>query len=364
MIDIIITIDYEIFGNGTGDVKHCIIEPTNQILDICNRYGVKLTIFFEICEYWAFKKVEEKGKLSHLKYSPSHLMEKQAIRAIKEGHDVQLHLHPQWLGAKYKNKKWYVNFKYWRLPKLPHGLGSFDDILSLRGLLYRGKRDLEKLLKPIDPGYKCIALRAGGLCIQPSENIIRAMKDVGLTIDSSVGKGLVNENCPYYVNFKNAYSHHKPWPVEKDIAKKSPKNNSNILEMPIYTKYLNNIGTLNIAKIVKKFRRNEQKFPSGCTGTFVTNFAKKNNPNPILKKLFQKRIVQWDFCNLTTKEMVIFLDDIIKTTDYKFKSTPIIMIGHAKTFTNKIHFENFLNLITQKYKNIINFKKLRDLHND
>ena len=82
----------------TGDyitAFYMIIEPTNRILDICNRNGAKLTIMFEVAEYWAFKQYDD-HLTNKLGYSPSQEMEQQAIKAIIQGHDVQLHIHPQW----------------------------------------------------------------------------------------------------------------------------------------------------------------------------------------------------------------------------------------------------------------------------
>ena len=79
MFNLIISLDYEIFGNGAGDVIRDIIEPTNRILDICNRNGAKLTIMFEVAEYWAFKKYD-KHLNKKLGYSPSKVMEQQAIK--------------------------------------------------------------------------------------------------------------------------------------------------------------------------------------------------------------------------------------------------------------------------------------------
>ena len=53
MKNIILTLDYELYGNGSGNVFRHIIEPTEKILSIAERYNVKITIFFEVIEYGA-----------------------------------------------------------------------------------------------------------------------------------------------------------------------------------------------------------------------------------------------------------------------------------------------------------------------
>lgn len=51
----LITIDYEIFGNGRGDILKTIVEPMKRIRKVCDRYGTKVNIFFEVAEYMAMK---------------------------------------------------------------------------------------------------------------------------------------------------------------------------------------------------------------------------------------------------------------------------------------------------------------------
>lgn len=218
-IHIIISGDYEVFGNGTGDVMNCMIKPTNDILNICDRHGAKYTIFTEMCEYWAFKKYSKELE-KVLGYVPHEEIERQLKDAIVRGHDVQLHLHPQWIDAEYKNKKWILNYKWWRLPLAPHGLGSKDDIKSLRGIFHKGKSDLEYLLKEVSPEYQCIAFRAGAYCIQPMEDVFKAMKEVGMYIDSTVHKWCYNIDDPDYYDFRNAYSNVEPWRAHpEDISR-------------------------------------------------------------------------------------------------------------------------------------------------
>lgn len=57
--------------------------------------------------------------------------------------DVQLHLHPQWIGATYDKGAWRLNNACWRLADLPGGLGHRDDLASITGALHAGKQSLE-----------------------------------------------------------------------------------------------------------------------------------------------------------------------------------------------------------------------------
>jgi hypothetical protein len=61
LIHLILSLDYEVFGSGSGDVRRDMIEPTYRLLALCGRYGAKLSIMLEVGEYWAIKKAEEAG---------------------------------------------------------------------------------------------------------------------------------------------------------------------------------------------------------------------------------------------------------------------------------------------------------------
>jgi hypothetical protein len=351
MIDIVITADYEVFGNGTGDVRFCLIAPTSQILSTCKDFGAKLTLFFEIVEYWAFKRAEAEGKLKHLAYSPSALMQAQAEKAIKEQHDVQLHLHPQWLDSEYTRDGWRLNLDYWRLPKAPHGLGSRDDILSLRGLLFKGKSDLEKMLRPVGNGYECVALRAGGYCIQPARNVIQVMKEVGLLADSSVFKGGYIQQGPFDVDFRNAHDECAPWWADPDDINKALANqNDTILEVPICTMLKRRVGRLTLSKILQQVRWRDARRPPGCEGYPAASLKRRSTsrtPAKLIKYLFEPVTVQLDYCALTADEMWSFVNRSLKKGHDSNAYVPVVMIGHPKTFVNQAHLGRFLARITR-----------------
>ena len=97
---ILLTADYEIFGNGTGSVQHCLMNPAEEIMKTCEENNARVTFFVDVCEYWAFEEEEKRGSFSE-GYLPATLIKNQLQDAVKRGHDVQLHFHPQWLDYKF-----------------------------------------------------------------------------------------------------------------------------------------------------------------------------------------------------------------------------------------------------------------------
>jgi len=337
MIDLMITVDYEIFGDGTGEVKENLIRPMEEIRILCNKYDAKLTVFFDICEYWAFVDAERCNLLTHLEYSPSVLMKNQMIQIIEDGHDVQLHLHPQWLGAQYINNKWHLNFNKFRVADLPFA--------EIKELLLKGKNDLEEMLRLFNPHYRCVAFRSGAFSVQPSRFLVEALKETGFLIDSSVIKGFKRFDNPFWFDFMQAPSSWKPWWVKDDFLENRSRQEANILEIPIYSKIIKRFWHFFILKVqylVKLKKDLETLYPKGYSFKQRIKFIDKISKDYI-RYLFEDTAVVWDFCALTHREMACLLNEAIKNeSHHAIKYMPLVMIGHPKLYANQINFEKFL----------------------
>lgn len=355
-IHIVITGDYEIFGDGTGDVKKCMIEPTYELMGICEKFGAKYTLFAEVCEYWAFKKTKEARKIK-FNYSPSEEIEKQLKEAIRRGHDVQLHFHPQWLESKYTENSWKVNLNYWRLPKVPHGLGSYDDELSLRGLFLKGISTLERLLMPVDPSYRCIAFRAGGWCIQPSKKVIATMLDMGILADTTVFKWGYNTRWPFFYDFRSACSQCDPWWIDpEDINRAREDNKGTVLEVPNYS--FREASFYRIPAIIHSriINRTHLRQSSRCEGSPVGARQSKilRLERDLLKifKIFGRSILQWSYESLSNREIIKMFESYIARHIRDSKVRPgvhiVVMSGHPKGFLNPSEFRKSL-LVISKY---------------
>jgi hypothetical protein len=344
LIDLILSLDYEIFGNGAGDVMRDIIEPTNRLLHICEQHGAKLTIMFEVAEYWAFKQIEDKLDLG---YSPAQVMAEQARNAISRGHDVQLHLHPQWIGAELDDRTWRVRMNQWCITDLPHGLGDDGDEYSIMGALSKGKHTLESLLCPIESAYECIAFRAGGFHIQPSRYVIAAMKAVGLLMDSSVVQGLHVNSRRWCCDFRDAVSNYGYWWTPADDVCRSGPEHEQILELPVYSimqLYLTNLRWSKLRAELKR-RKLESRYPG--TIKQAGGIRSTYKITQVLQKLASMHPITVDFCKLNARTMVKAVEEVILTNrhsnDETERTVPVVLIGHSKDFWNDKHLDRFLS---------------------
>src|SRR5690606_37381847 len=181
------------------------------------------TIFFEIMEYLKFEEEWNKGNKMNYSSSPAEAIKNQIIAAYKSGHDVQLHIHPHWINAKYENDRWLPDNRYWKLTKVPLK-GDKNFPLGLEELLKLGKESIESIIKPLHPEYKCNIFRAGGYCMTPSDKIIASLKNLGFVADSSVIPGAYLNNDYYYYDFQHVSSDLPYWSVNSSVDLPSVKD--------------------------------------------------------------------------------------------------------------------------------------------
>jgi len=98
MFHIIFTLDYEIHGNGDGSPYNLMIEPTNRMLKLFDRFGAKLTILADVAEIIKFKEYYEQYGTDDYYYFE---IINQLKYAVKTGHDVQLHIHSGYFKSKF-----------------------------------------------------------------------------------------------------------------------------------------------------------------------------------------------------------------------------------------------------------------------
>jgi hypothetical protein len=345
LIHLVLSLDYEIFGNGSGDVQRDMIEPTERILNICERYDAKMTIMFEVGEYWAFERFDRQlGE--NLGYAPCERMRQQVLDAMARGHDVQLHLHPQWIGAQYDQGRWQFSHSHWRLADLPGGLGSAGQTASIIGALHRGKGTLEAMIRPVRPGYECACFRAGGFYAQPSQDIIHAMKTVGLKADSSVVKGF-RIAAPFAVDYSCVKTARAAWWTTDTELTLEGTPGEHILELPVSSRMEPYWRSLRPVKLRAALHRRQAGRPSH--NGHGNDHGNGNGPSSVpscrtvLKKMLTQHASTFDFCKLSCRDMLQRIQELDN-----HQPQPVVMVGHSKDFVNDRHFDEFLAALSRR----------------
>ncbi len=350
-MNLILTFDYELFGDGTGDVFTHIIEPTNTILGLCQKYGIKTTIFFEVLEYIKLKEEWESGNTMGYAKNPVKAIEQQIQQAAITGHDIQLHIHPQWHNAKYQNGKWELDFKNWRLGDFK-GENNYD----IKELISDCKKALEELIIPVKPDYKCIALRAGGYNIMPSAEVYTAMRQLGLKIDSSVYQGGYENGSLSQYDYRNVSTELSHWWGDANDIRKVADKQGGVMEIPIFALPVTRWKRiLTPAKIKSLLLRKKNAMSSNAK----EKIGKKSIPQKI-KFMLEKEAGTWDICMFSKSLHKKYFQYIDKNLSEKRNA--YVLIGHPKSLQDKKLFEDFITT-AKKRKTEYHFKTLTEYYN-
>jgi SAM-dependent methyltransferase len=220
---IAVTVDYETWQpipeGKTIAWDRDVFRPTTQLLETFDAQKAKLTVMAELGEY--FWLVQNAPELSRR-------MEEQWQETVARGHDVQLHLHPNWLpetGARCEAGKWFWDWSKRKADDYPG---------DLQELLHTCKATLERILIPVDAEYRVTSFRAGAYAAQPFKRLHHALSANGIFCDSSVFWGGVSAERGY--DYRFAYSDHQPYFANSfDPQLKAPSCECQVLELPIFT---------------------------------------------------------------------------------------------------------------------------------
>lgn len=188
MLYILYSNDYEFFLGGNYRPEHeVLIAPTERILQTCDEIGVPMTLFADVACFWRYRQTGHEEVVRQV--------ETQLRQAVRCGHDVQTHLHPHWFSTDITSDGSAGRRYRFEPSRFLLGNCASEEDGRLREFciqqLSRARDYLTDLLTPIDPGYRCVAFRAGGYGIQPAtETILAALEQTGYRIDSSVVPGM------------------------------------------------------------------------------------------------------------------------------------------------------------------------------
>lgn len=324
MRKVVVTTDHEIFGNGTGDVRQHVVDPTERMCRIGEKYDVPVTIFFELEEFLSFREFSAELK-SVWGYDGAAEMEKQARDLAQRGHDVQLHLHPQWYRAEREGGEWQLHMDKLTVDSL------FDH--EDQAIAYLGERKAE--LESIS-GKPVTCYRAGGFAAQPGQMLLKGLKENGFVLDSSVVKGLKREKpCP--LNFDDA-PEGRMWTVSDNVINEDP--NGSLWEVPIHSVMKRRYNQLTPERLVAKFSGN---VPKAQQKAMVEQLGIGKNPINIAKFLAQRVPIKMDYHNLTAKT----LRKMILGAPEPRAGEPdvLVLIGHSKEHVDDAKFERFCQMV-------------------
>jgi hypothetical protein len=321
MLKAVFTLDYEIHGNGQGCPHALMVETTDRMLRQFDAFGAKLTIMADVAEILKFKQYADEHGRDDYHYNK---IADQLRRAIRGGHDVQLHIHASYFNAKHENGSWTQDWSEYDFAGLkPERL---NEIVAL------GKNYLESLLHPVNPAYRCNVFRAANWSVSPSKNVVRALAANGFTMETSVFKygvrrGLVN------FDYSNAHDNLVPWRAsEDDLCRPDPEGR--LFEFPIYSENRRIGAFLTPMRIHRACVSRLHRFPKDGSGPAASGkTAARRGPLQKIGWALGKHAWKADFNQCSGRQLIRALERAEAVHAGNAAVLPFVLIGHSKLFT-------------------------------
>jgi hypothetical protein len=326
---IVLTVDYEIFGNGTGDVRRHVTEPAEHMARTLEKAGAPLTVFVEMEEQTAFEE-NAPALRQHCGYDPGALIRQQVAELAKRGHDFQLHLHPEWHRCAWTGGVWQLHRDKATVDSL------FEDQDATTSYIRARKERLEEYCGRIVTSYRC-----GAFAAQPGKKLLHALAANDFAIESSVVCGMRRDEPHVQLDYRNAPRQQRSWKVREDVA--VPDSSGALTEIPIHSVMGRRMNQLTWQRLRAKFSGN---VPKQGQYEMLDRFGiSKRRPLQALKFLWQPVPLKLDFHNVAPRKLVKW----IREAPAPHPEDPLdvlVLIGHTKEHVNPRAFEEFVRLAT------------------
>ena len=325
---LILTVDHEVFGNGSGDVRQHITAPADRLARACDTFGISLTVFFEAEEYLAFEREREAVKRAW-GYNPGAELRGQAVELVKCGHDLQLHLHPEWVGARFESGRWILR------PERPTVDSLFETQAEVNAYIGERKAVIDGFYEAAGSSRRVRAYRCGAFCAQPGRKLLTALAENGIVIDSSVVKGMVRRDGHVNLDFSAAPAGRRHWQVSEDVAIEDEAGP--VTEIPIYSRMGRRIQQLTPRRLMAKFSRN---IPREKQRELVNQLGIGRTPASIVRFLGQRFPIKLDFHNMSARQLLRWIRSAPPASEGDLDV--LVLIGHSKEHRDDKEFERFL----------------------
>lgn len=336
--------DWELSGNGSGDIRQLQFEPLRRLVAIYNRLGIHGSFNAEVMQQITFRQHQNEHKELKLWADEWDDIVRETFR---QGHDIQLHIHPQWQDAEYKSGRWELTAD-WSILNYSREQAS--------QMLHRGKEYLEKLLRDIDPSYRCVSFRSGAWCIAPSPHMLDLLVELGIVFDMSIVAGVKYDTRNIKLDYTTCEEEFLPYyPVMTDARKVSDKVEP-IICVPTNCFYASRKQVLrhHLDKAVGKIRT---KIAGPTTvsnnGRSVETYGEEwaQVDGGLSKRIYRKGIVPYlkgkhtisDLAQLDYALMEEMLESIRQRSRASgLSDVPVVLENHTKDLQNFSDLEQFL----------------------
>jgi hypothetical protein len=332
--------DWELSGNGSGDVRQLQFEPLRRLVSIYNRLGIHGSFNAEVMQQLTFR--QHQNAHSELK-TWAHEWDAIVRETLRQGHDIQLHIHPQWQDAEYIDGRWNLTSDW--------SILNYSREAALQ-MLVRGKDYLEDLLKPVRASYRCVSFRSGAWCIAPSPHMLDLLANLGIVFDMSIVAGVRFDTRNIKLDYTVCDEDFLPYyPVMTDARRVSHKPEP-IVCVPTNCFYASRKQVLlhHLEKVRQKISPQATVSNNGRSVEAYGHEWAQIDASP-MKQIYRKGIAPYlkgkhtisDLAQLDYPLMMEMLNSIRKRARASgLADVPVVLENHTKDLQNFSDLERFL----------------------
>ena len=350
-LKILLTFDYELPLGEAKDYQHALFKPAGDLIQLANQLNVPIVLFTDICSALRFKEWDPDRYFIPFK--------NQIQGALRDGHDIQLHIHPHWMTSDYRDEAF--------LPSSDYSLSNFSTEKSgftIERIITSAFQELTFLCKEADPDYECVAFRAGGYDVEPeSKRILTKLHDLGVRLESSVIKDLYLDFNFSHIDYSDTPSSSQ-WFISRQGPLHVPSSND-LLELPVSSR------PVQVSDII--VRRIKKMLNSGLYKSRVYNNRGKGflaiqgtqSLTSRIRKIFNPIVLSLDKEYLDCKDLESIVDYNIEKYKDEAHDLIVTVIGHPKSMGN-YHLglmEQFVGKMKARFGDDVSFVTYRDLKN-
>lgn len=350
--------DWELRGNGLGDVQKHQYDTAIQLMDCYDALGVSATFNVEVMQQMAFERFRDRFP----DIARQADFWRQAVTAMaKRGYDVQLHTHPQWHDAEYDGRRWRLDRRWDITAYTPEEIDRF---------LAEGLAFLEEFV----PRTDLIAFRSGSWGIgPPSRPLMEALIRHGIRLDVSIVAGLVYCGESIALDYRRLECPYEPYYPDLDDARKVSAESHGLVEIPTQSVPLE--AVLGSPLSPARMRETVKPLVRGlrCMKTGLQRMLTGRNRDPYEVPLSPFGV--WSRCDFVMDFGVRRpVDHWIRAVDRvidRAMTTPgqsfLVFENHTKDLMAPSDFDRIATIvrhIQERYADIIRFVHLKDLANN
>jgi hypothetical protein len=343
-VKLLLSDDWELRGDGSGNMRAIQFATLRRLCEVYERHGLRGSFNVEVFQQLVHRRLSDRhAELGRL----ADEWDEVVSETLRRGHDVQLHLHPQWSDASYIDGRWRLGAS-WSLVDYPR-----EQIESMLG---EAKEYLEGLLRAVESAYRCVSYRAGSWCIAPSPHALEVLAGLGIAFDMSIVAGAYYDSAEVTLDYREVDEPFLPYYPRMDDARRVSDRAEPIVCLPTHS-FRPRVANQAIRTLVRRARRLPVPAPAALQERYLaasdvavedaayaadySEHTRRTVDGPAKPELSVSDLSQLGFAQM--REM---LDDVRRRADASgWPEVPVILENHTKDIGDFRPLERFARYV-------------------